>query len=163
MRCERVGRDDSLGRVNRYVLQGQVRDRGCRSEVIRESGHRVKRFVHLKENIMKLSLDTYRKVSSHQSSESIGRSSIVVGDAGYRALEQLEQSLKTLDQSELMMDIESSDFQVKAPDGCDDLRDCKVRLFLDETRSGLFHIVGRLARDNSLIYMEPTVVRSVVL
>ena len=31
---------------------------------------------------MNLSLDTYRKTSSHQTSENIGRSSIVVGDAG---------------------------------------------------------------------------------
>ena len=113
---------------------------------------------------MNLSLDTYRKSSSHQTSENIGRSSIVVGDAGYRALGELEERLKRLDQTELLMDMESGSFQVNAPDGCEDLRDCKVRLFLDdETDSGLFHIVGRLARDNSLVYTEPTVVRLLAL
>lgn len=113
---------------------------------------------------MKLSLNTYRKPSARQPSENIGRSDIVVGDAGYRTLEQLEERLKTMDESELMMDIESDSFQVSAPDGCDDLYDCKVRLFMDhESDSGLFHIVGRLARDNSLVYTEPAVVRLVAL
>jgi hypothetical protein len=113
---------------------------------------------------MELALETFRKTASDERSESIGHSKMVVRDASYRALARLEEALKGREQNEMMIDIDANKLQLDTPDECSDLSDCKIRLYIDEeSRAGLFHVVGRQARDNSLIYTEPAMVRLIAL
>jgi hypothetical protein len=63
-----------------------------------------------------------------------------------------------------MLDLDRDAFALDTPEACGELGECKVRLYLDDASgAGHFHVVGREARDNSLIYTEPAMVRLVAL
>lgn len=113
---------------------------------------------------MQLSLETFCKGADEQSSNEIGRSAVTVSADSYRKLEALEQQLRESDQQELFADIHDTAIDVETPDAVDQLRQCKVRLYLDgEQQAAHFHLVGHRADDNSLIYTNPVLVRTVIV
>lgn len=113
---------------------------------------------------MELRLETFRKTANESNSEEIGQSRITIGQAEYRELERLEKKLKDSDENEMMIDLTNRDVEIETPDASGELKDTKVRLFLDEeAQAGLFHVVAKSAMDDSLIYTEPSLVRMVAL
>lgn len=113
---------------------------------------------------MDIALDTFKKPAPGMPSENIGRSTITIDETGYLSLERLEQKLLDSGQAELLVDTDEKTLQLHAPVDQEDLRDTRIRLFLDnDTRAGLFHLVAQHARDESIIYTEPTLVRLVAV
>jgi len=113
---------------------------------------------------MDIALETFRRPCTDASPESIGRSTVTIDEAGYLALARLEQKLIDSGQDELFMDTDERTIHIDPPLNQNDLRDRKVRVFLDEnTQAGVFHVVARHARDDSLIYTQPTMVRLVAI
>ena len=113
---------------------------------------------------MELALETYRKAPTHTISEEIGRSKLTIGQGEYRELERLEAKLKDSGKAEILVDLREREIEIETPDAHADLKDTKVRMFLDgEAQAGLFHVVAKSAVDDSLIYTEPTLVRLIAL
>jgi len=112
---------------------------------------------------MEIALETFRKPAMDMPSETIGRSTITIGETGYLELEKLEKQLLDSGQTELMVDTDGRAMQLDTPIKQDDLRETRIRVFLDEDAQAGFHIVAKHAQDDSLIYTEPAMVRLVVV
>ena len=112
---------------------------------------------------MELALETFRKPTQQAPSESIGISKVVVDETAYRALEKLERQLTASEHPVLLVAAESEPLDLEAPDAFSDLRNTRIRLFLDDTDAGHFHFTARRAQDNSLIYTEPAMIRLVAM
>jgi hypothetical protein len=113
---------------------------------------------------MQLSLETFCKTPGEQRSSEIGRSELTVSAASYRKLEALEDKLRESDQQELFADVDDTAIEVETPAAVDGLKECKVRLYVDrEEQAAHFHVIGRQAGDNSLIYTNPVLVRTLVV
>ncbi len=113
---------------------------------------------------MNIALETFKQPTTDVPPENIGRSTVSIGEDGYLALSRLEQELLQTDQDELLMDTDEKTVQLDAPVGQGELHDSKVRVFLDEeTRAGVFHLVARHSRDNSMIFTEPTMLRLIAI
>jgi hypothetical protein len=113
---------------------------------------------------MEIALETFKKPGTDTPPENIGRSTVTIDEAGYLALSRLEQELLESGQREVLMDTDERTIQIVPPVNQSELRDSKIRVFLDEeTRAGVFHVVARHARDNCMIYTQPTMVRLVAI
>ena len=112
---------------------------------------------------MELALETFRKPAKTAPSEAIGISKVVIDETAYRALEKLEKRLTVSEESELLVAAKDEPLAIKAPEAFDDLRNTRIRLFLDDSDAAHFHFTARRAEDNSLIYTEPAMIRLVAM
>ncbi len=113
---------------------------------------------------MQLSLDTYCKSAGERKSSEVGRCEVTVSEQSYRALESLEERLRDSNKDELLADIDDAALDIEVPDAIDGLKDCQVRLYLDgEEQVAHFHLVGRQANDDSLVYTSSVLVRMVAV
>jgi hypothetical protein len=113
---------------------------------------------------MEIALDTFKKPATGMPSENIGLSTVTIGAEGYLELERLEQELLESGKPEVLVDADDKTVQMETPLGQDELREPRIRVFLDDdTQGGFFHVVARDARDGGVIYTEPTMVRLVAV
>ena len=112
---------------------------------------------------MELAVETFRKPTKNAPSEAVGISKVTVDEAAYRALEHLEERLTASDQEEMTVAIDEESPAVETPETLNELKDTRIRLFLDDNNAAHFHVTARLAQDNSLIYTEPTMIRLVAM
>lgn len=113
---------------------------------------------------MQLILETWHKPKQAKHSEEIGITRLHIDENQYRRLEQAELELKQSDCQEAFLDLEEEDIDLQPPQGFGALADCKIRLYLREADdSGHFHLVGRRAQDDALIYTNSVLVRTVAV
>jgi hypothetical protein len=110
---------------------------------------------------MQLTLDTWYKPKRARQSEAIGITRLAIDEAQYRRLEQAELELKQSARQEMFLDLEQGDIDLQPPEGYGALADCKLRLYLrDADDSGHFHLVGRRAQDDALVYTNSVLVKA---
>ena len=116
------------------------------------------------EHNMQLTLETWHKPKRAQQSEEIGITHLQIDERQYRRLEEAELELKHSGRQETFLQLEEEDIDLQPPQGLGTLTDCKLRLYLREADdSGHFHLVGRRAQDDALVYTNSVLVRTVAV
>jgi hypothetical protein len=112
---------------------------------------------------MEIAVETFRKPTKNAPSEVVGISKVTVDEAAYRTLEKLEERLTASEKDEMTVATDEGSPALETPEALNDLRDTRIRLFLDDNNAAHFHVTARLQQDNSLIYTEPTMIRLVAM
>jgi hypothetical protein len=75
------------------------------------------------------------------------------------ALEKATEELERTGESERLIPVELDDLALEMLPECGSLSDCQLRVYLgEEDGRAQFHLVGHSARDNSLVYSNPSLV-----
>lgn len=113
---------------------------------------------------MELSLDTFIEESGRSDDESVGRSTVSIGDESFVKLAELESALKEATSDEILVDAASHHIDLQAPSELGRLGELKVRVFLDpESQLGVFHLIAKRESDAAEVFTEPTMIRMVAL
>ena len=113
---------------------------------------------------MQLTLETWHKPQRARRSEEIGITRLEIDEHQYRRLEEVELELRSSDAKEAFLDLQDDDVILQPPAKCGSLADCRLRVYLrDDDDSGLFHLVGRRAKDDALVYTNSVMVRTVAV
>ena len=113
---------------------------------------------------MQLSLEAWEESSKSDQSEEVGTIRLEIGDREFRSLERMENELKQSENREAFLNVSPQTLSLQTPGHCGPLSDCKIRVYLrEEDDTGHFHLVGRRAENDALIYTNAVMVRTVVL
>lgn len=77
-------------------------------------------------------------------------------------LEQAQERLQRTHEPEVMVDVNLSMLELRLPPGYGPLSDCRMRVYLDSTLRGQFHLVGHRANDGSLIYSNAILINQLI-
>lgn len=76
----------------------------------------------------------------------------ISGDDKIR-MERAQEHLQRSAEKEVLLDVDPATIDLVLPQGCGELRDCQLRVYLrSEDLRGQFHLVGHRASDGALIY-----------
>ncbi len=116
------------------------------------------------EDVVKLALETWHKSHRAQQSEDVGITRLDIGETQYRNLEKIELELKESQRKEAFVEVDGSEIDLQTPRQCGPLAECRIRVYLrEDDESGHFHLVGRRARDDGLVYTNSVLVRAVAV
>ncbi|SFG59560.1 hypothetical protein [Neptunomonas qingdaonensis] len=106
-----------------------------------------------------LSIDGWCKPSDSGKSVPIGMFHFTVDDASHLKMERAEEQLQESQEKEIYLDVDMNIIELVTPDGCGNLSDCRLRVYLNpEDNRGHFHLVGHRASDGELVYTNAVMV-----
>jgi hypothetical protein len=106
-----------------------------------------------------LTLEGWRKAPGADTAQPLGRMSFQVSGRCHEALEAAGEELQRTGDPEAFIDVSPDELALEMPLECGPLVDCQFRVYLSEDDNRIqFHLVGHSARDNSLVYTNPTLV-----
>lgn len=106
-----------------------------------------------------MELDGWCKPTGADKSMPIGLIHFHVSEQDHLRLEEAEEKLADADTQEMMLDVDMSDMELEMPKDCGPLSDCQLRVYINPNdHRGHFHLVGHLAKDNSLVYTNAMMV-----
>ncbi|MEK1907051.1 MAG: hypothetical protein AAAB13_14840 [Pseudomonas sp.] len=77
----------------------------------------------------------------------------------HQHLERAEEHLQKTHEREALVDVDMETLELKLPEDCGPLSDCKLRVYLRPSdQRGQFHLVGHRASDGSLIYTNAVLI-----
>ncbi|MGE9762222.1 hypothetical protein [Pseudomonas sp. PDM20] len=77
-------------------------------------------------------------------------------------LEQAQERLQRTREPDVMVYINLATLELRLPPGYGPLSDCGMRVYLDSTQRGQFHLVGHRASDGSLIYSNAVLIDQLI-
>ncbi|MFG0544548.1 hypothetical protein ACF8FG_04995 [Pseudomonas sp. YQ_6] len=77
-------------------------------------------------------------------------------------LEQAQERLQRTHEPDVMVDVNLSTLELRLLPGYGPLSDCRMRVYLDSTLRGHFHLIGHRANDGSLIYSNAVLIDQLI-
>jgi hypothetical protein len=109
-------------------------------------------YQYWRKKTMEITVETFLKPNPQAESEAAGRTTLVIDENAFLALEKAEELYAVRDQ----------DIDVDLPSDIGALKEENVRIFLSPgSEAGHFHLVARRAEDDALVYTEPAMIRLV--
>ncbi|MAT49979.1 MAG: hypothetical protein CMK32_02200 [Porticoccaceae bacterium] len=107
-----------------------------------------------------LHLEGWWKKPGSAKSEPIQWLDFTIDEACHRRLEEAEETLQKTGDKETFLDVDETSLNLKAPEECGPLSDCRLRVYLDSTmeRRCHFHLVGHTLKDHSLVYSNAVLI-----
>jgi hypothetical protein len=111
---------------------------------------------------MQLTVEAWHKPEPASTSQALGLMRLDIDEKAYRSLEKIERKLQDSEEREAYLPVNPDELHLKIPSHCERLSDCQIRVYLrDEDDSGLFHLVGRRAGGDGLVYTNAVMLRTV--
>lgn len=105
-----------------------------------------------------LTLEGWCKPQGHTRSSPIQSIHFRVSDEAHLRLEEAERALQKYQHPEMFVDVELDEMELATSSDCGPLADCQLRVYLDSTDRGQFHLVGHRAVDRSLVYSNAVMI-----
>ncbi|SDI52570.1 hypothetical protein [Pseudomonas panipatensis] len=109
-----------------------------------------------------LTIEGWCKTGSEQKSTPLEDIHFYLNGTDHLHLEQAEEYLQRTHEPDVMVDVDMTTLDLNLPAGCGPLSDCRMRVYLDESQRGQFHLVGHRASDGSLIYTNAVLIDQLI-
>ena len=106
-----------------------------------------------------LTLEGWREAPGSDAPQPLQQIRFYVSGRYQRALEAAGEELLRTGDPERFIEVNPDEISLQMPPECGPLADCRFRVYRSkEDDRTQFHLVGHAARDNSLVYTNPTLV-----